>query len=382
MSVKLPSLSGDPVDDMLPIYKLLVSSVRDYAIFLLDQKGTVRTWNTGAQNTKLYAPEEIIGKNFSIFYTPEDLAMDLPAKLLKIALEKGRVEDEGWRVRKDGTRFWADVVLTALYDDQGQHLGFAKVTRDLTEKRDLVRQREEALHASTAKSAFLANMSHELRTPLTAIIGYAEMIEELSADLDPETVKEHVGKILYSGRHLMSIISDILDLSKVEAGRLDLHFCDGDLSHLLRELLDNLTPLAECNHNKFELALPADMPLLHTDHTRLRQILYNLISNAAKFTHNGTIRVTAHLEECNRADYVTIAVADTGVGLSPDELAIIFDRFGQVEAHVPKYNRGGTGLGLAICKMLVSALGGTISAESVQGQGSTFRVCLPLLEKA
>lgn len=381
MPIELPALASSAADDALPIYKLLVSSVRDYAIFLLDQRGNVRTWNVGAQNAKQYTQDEIVGKNFSLFYTPEDLAVDLPAKLLKIALERGRVEDEGWRVRKDGSRFWADVVLTAIFDEEGNHLGFAKVTRDLTEKRDLVRQREEALAASTAKSAFLANMSHELRTPLTAILGYAEMIEELSGDLDPETLKEHVGKILYSGRHLMSIISDILDLSKVEAGRLDLHFSQVNLRQLLAEVMDNLAPVASTNGNKLELVVSDSMPLVNTDHTRLRQILYNLISNAIKFTHNGTIQVSARVEKCENAEYVCIAVADTGVGLSPEELAIVFDRFSQVEAHVPTYNRGGTGLGLAICKMLVSALGGTLEAESVRGEGSTFSICLPFLGK-
>lgn len=364
-------------EDSLEVYKLLVSSVRDYAIFLLDTEGHVCTWNIGAQNAKLYNAEDIIGKHFSVFYTPEDLAVDLPYKLLEIAIEYGRVEDEGWRVRKDGTRFWADVVLTTLRDDSGKHVGFAKITRDLTEKRHLVNEREEALQASSAKSAFLANMSHELRTPLTAIIGYAEMLDELATEVDPETLREHLSKILYSGRHLLSVISDILDLSKVEAGRLELQFTEVDLKELLQELLDNITPLAACNSNTISLSVVDDLPIMMTDRTRLRQILYNLVSNAAKFTHHGEINVDVRLDP-HRPHFVVISIQDTGVGMTAQETTVIFDRFRQVEVHTNTYNKGGTGLGLAICKTLTKAMGGIIYAESEVGKGSTFTVKLPL----
>ncbi len=369
---KLPLTEGS-----LEAYKLLVSSVRDYAIFLLDNEGNIRTWNLGAQATKHYTEDEIIGRHFSIFYTPEDIALNLPGRLLEIAVEFGRVEDEGWRMRKDGSRFWADVILTAIKDDQGTLLGFAKITRDLTEKRHLVREREEALRASSAKSAFLANMSHELRTPLTAIIGYAEMLEEQAAEVDPDTLREHLAKILYSGRHLLSVISDILDLSKVEAGRLELNYTEINLRELLEELLGNITPLASCNNNSLHLDFTDEIPAMVVDRTRLRQIIYNLISNAAKFTQDGKITIHAYLDKIRR-DFVILEVIDTGIGMPEEETTAIFDRFRQVEAHTAIYNKGGTGLGLAICKTLTKAMGGIIYAESQPGKGSTFTVKLPL----
>lgn len=358
-------------------YKLLVSSVRDYAIFLLDTDGNVRTWNRGAQATKQYTEEEILGQHFSVFYTPEDIALNLPGRLLEIAVEFGRVEDEGWRLRKDGSRFWADVIITAITDEQGALIGFAKITRDLTEKRHLVREREEALRASSAKSAFIANMSHELRTPLTAIIGYAEMLEEQAGEIDPDTLREHLAKILYSGRHLLSVISDILDLSKVEAGRLELNYTEINLRQLLEELVGNITPLASCNNNTVRLNFKDAVPPMETDHTRLRQIIYNLISNAAKFTQNGEIIIQVSLDKI-RPGFVILEVIDTGIGMPESETVAIFDRFRQVEAHTSTYNKGGTGLGLAICKTLTTAMGGIIFAESKPGQGSTFTVKLPL----
>jgi len=359
------------------VFKLLVSSVRDYAIFLLDTQGYVRTWNAGAQKTKRYTPEEIIGKHFSIFYTPEDRMAELPAKLLQVALENGRVEDEGWRVKKDGTRFWADVVLTTIYNDRGEHIGFGKVTRDLTEKRHLVKEREEAIQASSAKSAFLANMSHELRTPLTTILGYAEMLDEQAEELDAESLREQVSKIMFSGRHLLSVVSDILDLSKIEAGRLELHYSEIDVYELLMEVAENIAPVAECNGNTMAVNAAPDLPPIFADRTRLRQIFYNLFANAAKFTRNGNIAATCSVVADVRVPQVSIAISDTGIGMPPEETDRIFDRFRQVESH-EHLRQGGTGLGLAICKMLCEAMNGSISVTSEAGKGSTFEVRLPV----
>jgi PAS domain S-box-containing protein len=363
-------------EETTPIYKLLVSSVRDYAIFLLDREGYVVTWNAGAEAAKLYTTEEIVGQHFSVFYTPEDRAAGLPAKLLGIAIEEGRVEDEGWRVRKNGSRFWADVVLTTLYDDTGKHIGFAKVTRDLTEKRHLVREREEAMQASSAKSAFLANMSHELRTPLTAIIGYAEMLDEQADEISPEDLRQHVGRILYSGRHLLSIISDILDLSKIEADHLELVYSTVNVEELLAELVDNITSLARCKGNTINVVIQQDLPTIFVDRLRLRQILYNLFSNAVKFTQDGQISAEAHTENSDGTERISITIRDTGVGMTPEEAAIVFDRFRQVEAHKSTVNQGGTGLGLTICKLLAEAMGGDISVVSAPGEGSAFTVRL------
>lgn len=361
------------------IFKLLVDGVRDYAIYMLDVTGHIISWNAGAERAKQYQSKEILGKHFSVFYTPEDRANGKPQRLLNQSKKEGRVEDVGWRVRKDGTRFWADVILTPLYDSTGKHRGFAKVTRDLTERRILMEAKEDADRASQAKSAFLANMSHELRTPLTGIIGYAEMVLENVHDLAVDEVAEDVGKILYSANHLKSVVSDILDVSRIEAGQLELKDEHVELDQLIREVVEGIEPLAMCTHTRLEIATGEPGICLLIDRTRLRQVLYNLLSNAAKFTHDGVIRVKTSINNSQKPAEVSIEVTDTGVGMTESEAASIFDRFYRSEAHISKYNQGGTGLGLAICRMLCEAMGGKIEVMSEVGKGSTFVVVLPVI---
>lgn len=376
----IPATAGPEYSE---IFRLMVDGVRDYAIYMLDVNGNVESWNAGAERAKQYTAQEIIGRHFSTFYTEEDRANGKPQRLLALALADGRVEDEGWRIRKDGTRFWADVIVTPIYDDSGVHRGYAKVTRDMTERRMLMETREEALRASHAKSAFLANMSHELRTPLTGIIGYGEMVQDHLVELGMTEMAEDVGKILYSAHHLQSIVSDILDLSKIEAGRLELRREEVDLDQVIREVVDSIQPLALITNSPVEIEAGDKNIHLITDRTRLRQVLYNLLANAAKFTHNGTILISAQLDEATQPPQVRISVADTGVGMSESEASSIFERFYRSEVHISQYNQGGTGLGLAICRMLCDAMGGGISVKSVPGKGSKFTVRLPIkpLEK-
>jgi len=216
-------------------YRLLVNGVRDYAILTLDPYGVVTSWNAGAQLIKGYRPEEIIGQHFSVFYPPKDLAAGKPAAELVEAAAAGRLEDEGWRVRKDGSRFWANVVITALYDDNHQLRGFGKLTRDITERReaeqalrrqaaelllarDLAEQANMAAQAATrAKSTFLATMSHEIRTPMNAVIGMTGLL--LDMDLEP-VQRDYLETIRASGDALLGIINDVLDYSKIESGAL------------------------------------------------------------------------------------------------------------------------------------------------------------------
>jgi PAS domain S-box-containing protein len=353
-------------------FQLLVEAVRDYAIFMLDPHGYIRTWNTGAERNKQYLAKEIIGQHFSIFYTPEDRLARRPEKLLRLAVAEGRVEDEGWRLRKDGTRFWADVILTPLYTKDGKLRGFAKVTRDMTERRAIMSAMEDALSASRAKSAFLANMSHELRTPLNAIIGYAEMLDEQLREVDSEAARD-VGKILYSSRHLLSIISDVLDLSRIEAGHLDLKVESVDVLQLAREVVETARPLAERNGNEALVKSTLSSVRIQADPLRLRQILYNVFSNAAKFTRDGKIIIQVSQVHGN----VEINISDTGVGMTQTQVNRVFDMFYRVETKDKPEGQGGTGLGLAISRLLVEAMHGTISASSVEGKGSTFTIRLP-----
>ncbi|MEA2764449.1 MAG: hypothetical protein QOK07_853, partial [Gemmatimonadaceae bacterium] len=208
-------------------FRLLVHGVRDYAIFMLDTSGHITTWNTGAQRIKGYTSEEIIGKHFSIFYTAEDLEDGKPARELEIATKTGVYEEEGWRLRKDGTRFWANVVITALRKPDGSLAGFAKVTRDLTERRaaqeraiEAARKAAASEEANLAKSEFLASMSHELRTPLNAIGGYADLLSMGVRGPVTEAQIEDLQRIRRSQQHLLGIINDILNFASVEAGQV------------------------------------------------------------------------------------------------------------------------------------------------------------------
>jgi PAS domain S-box-containing protein len=209
------------------LHRLLVASVRDYAIFMLDPGGHVASWNEGAERIKGYTADEITGRHFSVFYPQEDLDDDKPAMELRVAAREGRFEDEDWRVRKDGTRFWANVVISAVTGEAGELVGFAKVTRDLTERREAEQRRvddarrlAEAEAASRAKSGVLTTLSHELRTPLNAIGGYADLLLLGVHGPMSDSQREALDRILMSQRHLLRLITDMLDLGRIEAGRL------------------------------------------------------------------------------------------------------------------------------------------------------------------
>jgi len=356
-------------------FRLLVESVRDYAIFMLDTEGYVRSWNPGAERAKGYTPSEIIGQHFSAFYTPEDRAAGLPQRMLETAVRLGRHEQEGWRVRKDGTRFWADVVVTAMIGTDGKLLGFSKVTRDMTEKRLLTASRDEALRASQAKSAFLANMSHELRTPLNAIIGYSEMVAEELREAGLEQLASDVLKIRYSGQHLLSIVSDVLDLSRIESGGLQLTLEPVALPQIVAEVIETVRPLASRNGNTVKAHIDESCCNVLADPVRLRQVIYNIFSNACKFTQRGEISLTV-MHVAAPIPSVAISIHDTGIGMSPEQRERLFERFYTVEGAFA--STGSTGLGLAISKLLIDGMGGEIRVASEMGEGSTFTILLPL----
>jgi signal transduction histidine kinase len=228
--------------------------------------------------------------------------------------------------------------------------------------------------ASQHKSAFLANMSHELRTPLNAIIGYSEMLQEEAEDLGEETLIPDLQKVNAAGKHLLGLINDILDLSKIEAGRMDLYLETFEVSQLVRDVAAIVQPLVEKNGNTLVVECPEGVGSMQADLTKIRQTLFNLLSNAAKFTDHGAISLTVEREP---DDWLTFAVADTGIGMTDEQLGRLFEAFSQAEASTrSKY--GGTGLGLAISKHFCRLMGGDLTVESEYGQGSTFRVRLPV----
>ena len=379
------------------MFRLLVASVKDYAIFLLDPEGHVMTWNAGAQRIKGYAPEEIIGHHFSDFYGEDDKRDGKPERELKIAREQGSVEDEGWRLRKDGTRFWANVVITAIFDERSVLRGFTKVTRDMTERKRaeevqqaLIEQREARLHAeeerrhaeasvrvaqeaNRAKDEFLMTLSHELRTPLTSILGWARLLPTMKPE-EP-AFSDALLAINRSAQLQARLIDDVLDVSRIVSGKLRLSVEDVDLHRLLTGAVATVSPSADAKTIAITTSIDPQLGVIVADPTRLQQIVWNLLTNAVKFTpKNGHIELSAR----RTASHIQISVTDSGAGIDPGFLPHVFEPFRQAENPSTRVH-GGLGLGLSIVRYLAEAHGGTVAALSAgRDQGATFTVTLPV----
>ncbi len=379
------------------MFRLLVESVKDYAIFMLDPGGHIISWNAGAQRIKQYRAEEVLGKHFSIFYPEEDIRAKKPERELADAIRDGRVEDEAWRLRKDGTRFWANVVITAVFDDTGLLRGFAKVTRDVTlrkeaeeTRRALLEQREARLHAeeerrraessyraaqeaNRAKDEFLMTLSHELRTPMTAILGWSRMLPSMKPE-DP-TFREAVAAIGRSAKLQAELIDDVLDVSRIVSGKLRLKIDDIDVVPVLHAAVESVRPSADARQITVATSFAPNLGRIAADATRLQQIVWNLLSNAVKFTpKKGKVELSAY----RTASQIQIVVADTGEGIDPQFLPHVFDAFRQAETPSTRVH-GGLGLGLSIVRYLAEAHGGSVSAQSEgRGKGARFCVTLPI----
>jgi len=353
--------------------ELSLNGAKDYAIFMLDPHGRIATWNSGAERLKGYSLAEIIGTHFSIFYPAEAIGGQHPSAVLRSAAEKGRFEEEGWLVRKDGSRFWAHVVVTALFHPSGELRGFSQVTRDATQLKnvtdDLVAARRRAEEANRAKSDFLAAMSHEIRTPMNAILGMSDLLRE--TNLDP-LQREYVDRCRRAGSSLLSLINDILDLSKIESGRFELEQIPFDLEDLVESTAEIMAPRAHVKGvGLFARIAPETPTSLLGDPVRLQQILVNLLGNAIKFTASGEIVLSVMPADAQSSGHLRFTVSDTGIGISADKLQSIFEDFVQAETSTTR-RFGGTGLGLGIARRLVNCMGGVIAVASVPGQGSTF----------
>ncbi len=343
-------------------FRLVIEEVRDYGIFALDREGNVTSWNLGAQRIKGWEAQEILGQHFSGFY-PEETRGFLPAQMLERARMSGTAEDEGWRLRKDGSRFWANVVITALHDDQGDLLGFAKITRDMSERRrteeDLRVAREEAIAANLAKSEFLSRTSHELRTPMSAILGFGQLLELDEDQLAPGH-REALSQIMKAGRHLLSLINDLLDISSIEAGGAEVSIQPIDLGELLQEVHTLAGPIVATAGLRFLLEPPAESLVVNADWRRVVQIMLNLVSNAAKYNRTGELVRLACMTQGN---HVRVVVEDDGMGVAASDVPRLFtpfDRLGQQN----RAKIDGTGLGLALSKRLVESMGGQIGYEN------------------
>ncbi len=403
-------------------FRLLVEGVKDYAIFMLDPDGRVTTWNDGAERIIGYRAKEIIGQHFSRFYPEEDKAADKPARELEIANRVGDYEEEGWRVRKDGSMFWSSVLITAIRNKAGELVGYGKVTRDLTERRaaeqkaiedaqrvaaeeaarreaerretelrelteqlrrrtaELERQtqiaeeaRIRADEANRAKGEFLASMSHELRTPLNAIGGYADLLSMGLSGPVNEQQTDQLSRIKRSQEHLLGIINDILNFSRIEAGQITYDIRDVSMHDMVEAVTHMILPQATAKGINLDTRECPPEIVARGDRAKIEQIILNLLSNAVKFTpRKGSIHLSCGVVE----DQVLLEVRDTGTGIPKEKLGAIFEPFVQVGRTLTNTPEG-AGLGLAISRDLARAMHGDISVRSTVGVGSEFCVTLP-----
>jgi PAS domain S-box-containing protein len=377
-------------------FRLLVECVTDYAIYMLDPDGRVVTWNSGAERMTGYKASEMIGQPFNRFFLPEDARLGKPELELERARKDGRFEDEAWRVRRDGTKFWANVVLTPVRDAHGELLGFAKVTRDLSERRfaeeterrlDAEKAARAALEesetrlkdavsradvANRVKDEFLATVSHELRTPLNAIVGWSSLLRTRTED--PGLCKG-LASIHQNAQAQARLIEDILDVSRIITGKLHLNLTATDVMEVVHQAAEVVRPSADAKHIALRFVLPEEPVLLVADPDRLRQVVWNLLSNAVKFTESGGEVVTT-VERSGTE--LSLSVRDTGQGIERDFLPHVFERFWQADGTTTR-RFGGLGLGLAIVRHIVELHGGGVEARSEgAGRGSLFRIKVPV----
>ena len=334
-------------------FRLLVSQVKDYAIIALDASGTIESWNAGAERLKGYTWQEAIGRSFSMFYTPEDRRSGLPLRLLDQARREGSVEHSGWRLRRDGTSFWGDVVITALHDDAGELTGFAKVTRDLTERK----------HLEDAQASFLGTIAHDFRTPIAAMKGFTELVR----DAPEEMRDDFLARIDANADRLMQMMRDLVGYATAQAISTTSRPELVDLAALARETVSTMGSAEDLRR----VDLPQNVVQVLADRASLERVVINLVGNALKYSTTGPVAVGVS----RSSDRVRLTVADQGRGIAAEDLESIFEEFerGRLAAD----GDGGTGLGLASVRRLVEEQGGKVAIHSVVDQGTIVTVELP-----
>jgi PAS domain S-box-containing protein len=357
-------------------FRRLVLSVRDYAIFLLDPHGHIATWNLGAERIKGYTAQEIIGRHFSVFYTEPDRVRDHPSEELRIATAEGRYEEEGWRVRKDGSTFWANVVITALRDEDGTLIGFAKVTRDLTERRaaeEALQQANERLARSNQElDRFAAVAAHDLQEPLRTISGFSELLRDRHADRLDDTGRHYLEHIGSAVRRMSRLVDDLLGYARAaEPAGVAAAEADTPLADAVAVVLGELQAMVDERGTQVEVDVPADARVRAVARD-VEAALRNLMSNAVKFASAGEPRVRVAAERVDGA--YRVVVVDNGIGIDPADRPRLFVPFARLQS-ASDYE--GTGLGLAIAQRVVERNGGSIGVESAVGEGSRFWFTLP-----
>ncbi|HEY8877942.1 MAG TPA: PAS domain S-box protein [Roseateles sp.] len=373
-------------------FRLLVEGVAGYALFMLDVNGRIASWNEGAQRIKGYTADEIVGRHFSVFYPADVRESGWPDYELQQAQETGRFMDTGWRLRKDGSRFWAQVTITALRDENGQLVGYAKLTRDMTEAMRIEAmeqanlQHEELLdaernariaaqRATRMKDEFLATLSHELRTPLSSILGWTQVLLRAKPGDKRIDLPRAIEVIDRNARAQVQLIDDLLDLNRIMTGKLRLDLQQVAMADIIQAAVESVAITAAAKGVRLQSLLDPGPANVNGDSGRLQQVVWNLLNNAIKFTPTGG-KVQVLMQRVD--SHVEFSVSDTGIGIPESFLPRVFDRFTQQDGSASRAH-GGLGLGLAICKQLVELHGGSIRVESAgEGQGASFFVRLPL----
>ena len=358
-------------------FRMLVSGVKDYAILMLDPDGHIASWNTGAELIKGYQADEIVGQHFSCFYTREDTESGKPALELKTAAEQGTCEDTGWRVRKDGSRFWANVVITATRDQSGALRGFSKVTRDITERKrveeEIKKYNEQLEVANKELEAFSYSVSHDLRAPLRHIDGFSDLLQKHAASTVDEKGRRYLKTISESAKQMGVLIDDLLAFSRV--GRTELRLATIDLNQIVKGVLSDLAHDIQGRRIAWEVGT---LPTVHGDPSMLRQVLVNLIDNAVKYTRN---RESAVIEVgCNGGlpAETVIFVRDNGAGFDMQYAHKLFGVFQRLHSG---NEFEGTGIGLANVRRIIAKHGGRTWAEGKVAEGAKFYFSLPHAQK-
>ena len=362
-------------------YRLLVEQVTDYGIFMLDGKGRIISWNEGAKKIKGYTANEVIGKYFSIFYPEEDILNNKPAYELKIARAEGKYEEEGWRLKKDRTLFWANIVITAVYNKENVLIGFSKVTRDLTERKasekelreshDRFRQLADELkvtnteltNANEELEQFTSIVSHDLQEPVRTIKSFLQLMDMKLDEGQSADLKTYLTKAINSANRMKELIQNVLHYSQLS--RNEIVKKEVNVNDLFNEALQNIKTAIEAS--KGQITIENEVDIIHGDRVQLVQLVQNLLSNALKFT---SLESPAIKIKCTReADQVKFAVSDNGIGIAEGNLNKVFEIFRRLNT---KKDYPGTGIGLAICKKIADRHHGKIWPESQLGKGTTF----------
>jgi len=359
-------------------YTSLVQNIKDHSIFMMDTEGVITTWNVEAEKIIGYEETEILGRNFSIIFTEEDLRAGKSVEELRLAREDGRAEDERWHVRKDGSLFWALGIVTPMHDAGGKLTGFSKILRDMTDRKctelQLQKQAVALKEADRHKDVFLATLAHELRNPLAPIRNGLQLLRRTTEPEAREAARAMMERQL---GQMVRLVDDLLDISRITRNKLELRKARVDLWAVIRSAVETARPQIEANGHTLTVTPPPSPVYLHADLTRLAQVFWNLLNNSAKYTEaGGRIDLTATVEGAE----AVVTVADTGIGIPAEALPRLFEMFSQVDRDSERA-QGGLGIGLALVKGLTESHGGTVAGVSAGvGKGSSFVVRLPIAQ--